>query len=352
MRKPIPEYTKEMAEEAVLRLNNLKNENTVSFAFATDIHNCIDYAEREMYAVEQINKQHPLLFNCFGGDYLCNNSSTTKQTAVEQHKAFRAAIDGAAGDVPTIVVKGNHDDNPFGEISNIVPRDELYDLLLSRNSVFHGDEKQPKAAYGYYDIPEEKIRVIYLDSVDNTYVTDENGTVTDYSFMMIFGARQLTWLAEEALRLPENGWSVIVLSHIMPIATPLMHDRPFGGEAVWEILCAFKRGGLYKAHVEREGMVFDADCDFSAQGKGDIIAVITGHEHCDRTCMADGIRVITAASAASDNFGTGMCDCGRIQYKTRGSAEESAFSVFVADRKARKISLIRVGCGQDYTVNY
>ena len=83
----------EMIEGAVSRLNNIKNDNTVSFAFFTDIHNCLDYTERAMYAAKKINKQFPLAFCCLGGDYLCNNSSTTKACAVAQHKEMRASYE-------------------------------------------------------------------------------------------------------------------------------------------------------------------------------------------------------------------------------------------------------------------
>lgn len=44
------------------------------------------------------------------------------------------------------------------------------------------------------------------------------------------------------------------------------------------------------------------------------------------------------------------CDCGRVQYRTRGSGEESAFSVFVVDRKDRTIWQIRCGAGAIITL--
>ena len=325
MKRPIPAYVDEMIEGAVSRLNNIKNDNTVSFAFITDIHNCIDYTERAMYAAKKINKQFPLAFCCLGGDYLCNNSSTTKACAVAQHKEMRASLENLGNVPPTMIIKGNHDDNSFGDLKNVISDRELHGLLFEHNKIFIGDKEAPNAAYGYYDIPKEKLRAIYLDSMDITYETDENGIVTGMNpISLSFGNRQLNWFATEALKLPHKDWSVVILSHTMPIATPLMYDRPFGGEALWEILCAFKRGGSYKAKAEKNGAFYDIACDFSYQGAGDVIAFITGHEHADRTQKIDGIRVITAAAAASDNFGSGMCDNGRIQKKTRGSGEESA----------------------------
>lgn len=352
MKRQIPLYVEEMADDAIDRLNNLKNDNTVSFAFMTDIHHCIDYAERAMYAISEIDKKHALAFSCMGGDYLCNNPSTPKASAVEQLKEMRASADELAHDVPTIILKGNHDENSFGDIKNVVPTGEIYDILLSYNNGITGTVQEPRTAYGYYDIPREKLRVIYIDPIDKRYETDADGAVTDMGQNgFTFGNRQLNWFAHDALNLPSADWSVVIFSHIMPISTPLMFDRPFGGEALWEILCAYKRGGKYSARAEKNGEEYDVSCDFSGRG-GDVIAVITGHEHADRTWIADGIRVITAAAAASDNFDTEISDCGRVQYKTRGSGEESAFSVFVVDRKDRTIWQIRCGAGADYCVTY
>ena len=39
MSRTMPSYVEEMIDGAVSRLDNLKNEHTVSFAFMTDTHN-------------------------------------------------------------------------------------------------------------------------------------------------------------------------------------------------------------------------------------------------------------------------------------------------------------------------
>ena len=352
MRKPIPQYVDEMVEGAVSRLNNLKNENTVSFAFVTDTHNCIDYTERALYAISKIDREHKIEFTCLGGDYLCNNSSTTRADAIKQHLETRKVVDELGQHPTAIVLRGNHDVNSFGKTENIIPTEEFYDVLLSSNERFYGG-KGEKVCYGYYDMADIKLRAVYLDTSDNVYETDENGTVIkEVTSGYRFGNRQLNWFANDALSLPGNDWSVVVFSHIMPIATPIMPDRPFGGNALWGILTAFKNGTAYRASEDRDGDFYEVSCDFSKNGKGNVIAVITGHQHTDLFYMADGIRVITAVSAASDNFETGICHNGRVQYKTRGSGEESAFSVFVADMDKRIISMIRCGAGDDYTVDF
>ncbi len=349
MKRPIPQYVDEMIDGAVSRLENLRTPDTISFAFITDTHSCIDYTERALYAISKINEQHKIAFTCMGGDYLCNNSSTSRENAVAQHREFRDAVENLGQNPPTVIIKGNHDDNPFGEIKNIVPQNELYNLLFEHNAFLSGGD--PTEAYGYYDMPELKLRAIYLNSSDRRYETDSDGTVIDVETGG-YGNKQLNWFAHDALILPDNDWSVVIFAHIMPIATQIMLDRPFGGEALWNILLSFKNGGKYSAYEDRNGESYEVSCDFSKNGKGNVIAFVTGHEHVDRTCMADGIRIITVLSAASDNFCTGVSGNGRVQYKTRGSGEESAFSVFVIDRKTHVISQIRCGAGDDYSVSF
>lgn len=353
MRKPIPAYVDEMVEGAVSRLNNLKTEHTFAFAFMTDTHNCMDLTERSLYAVGKIHEEYPLLFNCLGGDYLCNNVNTTKQMAVDQHKELSAAIDELGQTLPTMVVKGNHDDNPFGPLEVCITRDELYDILMKHNSRFTGDPEEPKAMYGYYDMPQEKLRAIYLDAVDREYVTDETGIVVDRSEMH-FGNRQINWFAHEALKLPEKDWSVVVFAHMQAIPSRVTMGRMFGGNAIWNILSAFKHGESYASSEKKHGLEYSVECDFTEQGEGDVIAFICGHNHADRTAISEGIRMISCCATASDNFTftvPGMED-KTIPRKTRGSGEESAFTVFVVNRETRRISVIRCGAGPDYHVEY
>ena len=126
-----PLYVEEMAKNAVERLRMLPQGNSVDFAFITDTHNCIDYTERALYAVKEINKSFPIEYICLGGDYLCNNSYTDRNEAIHQHSELAEVIKKYSDELPIIVIKGNHDDNPFGKPENMLCSDEIYDIIMS-----------------------------------------------------------------------------------------------------------------------------------------------------------------------------------------------------------------------------
>ena len=84
MSRTMPSYVEEMIDGAVSRLDNLKNEHTVSFAFMTDTHNCTTLTGRGLYALREIDRRAGVAFTCLGGDYLCNNARTSKEKALSQ----------------------------------------------------------------------------------------------------------------------------------------------------------------------------------------------------------------------------------------------------------------------------
>ena len=349
MRKPIPAYVDEMVEGAVSRLNNLRSENTVAFAFVTDTHNCMDLTERSLYAIDRINQEVPISFTCLGGDYLCNNSRTKKETALKQLEELKATIAEFGSNVPIMVAKGNHDDNPFGPAEESLHPDEIYDRIMSHHrSQFVGDPEEPKGMYGYYDIPGTKMRAIFLNSMDVSFQIQDG--IRQLGIM--FGNRQLNWLANTALKMPEKGWSVVLFSHIAPVASPVMFSRAMGGDALWEILRAFQKGSAYHGVGEWENFSYEVSCDFHEQGAGKIIAYIVGHNHADRKCVVDGIPLISTSAAASDNFDIEVSGDGTYHYKTRGSGEESAFTIFTVDPDAQCVSWIRCGAGPDGHFSY
>lgn len=353
MKRPIPQYVEEMIDDSVSRLNNLKSEDTTSFAFVTDIHNCIDYAERALYAIGKINERHSIAFTCLGGDYLCNNNRTKKEVAINQHRELGTAIEELGKKPVTMVANGNHDNNPFAGAYEMVSREEMYNILMKHHKeCFVVNEDDECSMYGYYDVEEAKLRAVFLDSSDMVYHTEGGRVVSTEGGHAVFGNKQINWFANTALKLPDSEWSVVVFSHYSPVPSTVMSERPFGGEAIWEVLSAYKNGSAYKASAKKGTGYYDVECDFTKQGKGNVVAWICGHIHSDRKAYIEGIPVISTSAAASDNFCLSLSDDGTMHYKTRGSGEESAFSVFTVDRKKRILYCIRCGAGPDWNIKY
>lgn len=354
MNKPIPAYVDEMVEGAVSRLNNLKNEHTVSFAFMTDTHNCMDLTERGLYAIREIDRQVGLAFTCLGGDYLCNNSRTTREAARGQLRELGDLLEQYT-QPPVMVANGNHDGNLFGAEENIVPPDEMYDLVMKHHKdLFVCDEQAKKGMYGYYDVPDARLRAVFLNVYDMSYRISDGAVIPgSRNLGGVLDGRQLQWVAEKALVLPPE-WGIVFFAHTTPLPAPFPggNERIFGGEALWELICACKNGTAYSARARKDVLSYDVQGDYTAQGPRDVIGFFCGHLHCDNAWSMNGIPIITCLAVASDNFETCPCGDGSLHLKTRGSGEESAFSVFTIDRAARRIYCVRCGAGPDFSVGY
>ena len=300
--------------------------------------------------INEVNKKNRIDFVCIGGDYLCNNEWTDREEACSQHREFADIIKKYQEGVPIIALRGNHDDNHMGGEDATLLADEIYELIMKPMESFC---KTEKALYGYYDVPQKKFRMIYLDVFDPEYVEEGNRVYYKGGSDTVIGDKQLKWLCNTALILPEDGWSVAIFAHAFPVPTPFYKsERFFGGDTLVEILSAFKAGNAYTASAKKGELSYDVACDFTKQGRGDLIGYFCGHYHCDWKWSVSGINVMAHLSMASDNFRVGVGDDGKKTIKTRGSGEESAFSIFRVYPDAREIHCIRCGAGKDYCVRF
>ncbi len=342
MKKNIPAYVDEMSEGAIDRLKTYKatkNHPIHSFAFMSDSHYCNSYVDRAMYSIEQINKECEISFVCLGGDYLCNNSSTPKQVAETQLKELGDLLDSHKKKPVTYVIKGNHDENPFGVKENMVSNEYIYNTLMhSHKKNFILNDADPLCMYGYYDVPDTKIRAIFVDMMDK----DVPGSG--------IGNAQLNWIANNALKLPSKDWAVVFFAHFEPISDCITPETYFGGSTLWEIIRAFKDGRSFYEKLEKNGLSLDVHCNFAE--KGNVIAYICGHHHCDYKFTVDGINIVTIVSVCSDNFGVVKNPDGKEVRKIRGSGEESSFSIFTVDEEERSVNCIRCGSGDDFSFKY
>lgn len=355
MTDKIPEYIDQVADEAISRIKNCRiDDNAVSFAFFAETHNCNTYVERSLYAINKINKTIPIKFICIGGDYLCNNLRTTHDEALSQLNDLSEIIKNYSSHIPTMVIKGNHDDNPFGKKENEISNNEIYDTIMSHHKDFFvSDSKNDKAMYGYYDMPDEKIRAIYLDVFELKYTKNEEGLSFHERTSYAISNDQLNFIANKALKLPQNDWLVVLFSHASPIIPPFKEsEHIFGGDALIEILKAFKNGEKYSTKAKKGDMFYDVECDFTSQKKGEIAGYFCGHHHTDFTWNVCGIPFACVIQAASDNFSRHICKDGYRHLKVRGSGEESAFDIISINPSLRKVSCIRCGAGYDYSFFY
>lgn len=241
-----------------------------------------------------------------------------------------------------VFCEGNHDRNV---VSPRLTKTEFYNVVYrqtkNKNIVWGSKEN----AYYYRDFPTYKIRVIVLNVYEHMYDNDKyDEGKCGYS------NTQLEWLANEALQTLE-GWSVIVLTHDSPI------EMAYNGAAnqnnavqLVQILEAFKDGNNIAVQYtdERNSGLFSVNVTTAFSTPGTLIAVLSGHAHCDDEKKVNGINYVQIVCAYIDvvNDYSG--------YKNRPAFSEKAyaFDIGVVDTENRTLKLKRIGYGMDRSVSY
>lgn len=240
-----------------------------------------------------------------------------------------------------VFCEGNHDRNV---VSPRLTKTEFYNVVYrqtkNKNIVWGSKEN----AYYYRDFPTYKIRVIVLNVYEHMYDNDYDEGKCGYS------NTQLEWLANEALKTSE-GWSVIVLTHDSPV------EMAYNGAAnqnnamqLVQILEAFKDGNNIAVQYtdERNSGLFSVNVTTAFSTPGTLIAVLSGHAHCDDAKKINGINYVQIVCAYIDvvNEYSG--------YKNRPAFSEKAyaFDIGIVDTENRTLKLKRIGYGTDRAVSY
>lgn len=346
----IPLYWRSYLKEKIELINNLQyleNYSLFSFGVIADVH-WPGINQNSPGLLKQVIKDCNIKYLLNLGDFA--NGNTTKQLAIEQ---FRSSLNiyrnlGAL----MLPVMGNHDDNAFNSneelqyrVNNTIVKEEqsnLFHQVLGDNVVY-GKNK----TYYYTDYVNEKIRFIGLDVMDMTYQDIGKGyLICQYGYRQ----EQLNWLAQNALNVPSDGWSVVVFSHIPPYTSADMYGTgsiaPYNSDVLMGILEAFLDRSSYDNETYDTGDYnIDINADYSQKG-GDVIALICGHTHIDHLLKWNNkIPVITT-----------LDDClhlvGSAPKKIVGTVSEQAFDIFTIDKINRTVYVTRIGAGSDRIFKY
>ncbi len=241
-----------------------------------------------------------------------------------------------------VFCEGNHDRNP---ILPHITKKEFYNIVYrqtkSENIVWGSKEN----AYYYRDFPTHKIRIIVLNVYENMYHDD----LYDES-MCGYSGDQLKWLAQTALKVSPD-YSIIVLTHDAPVKLEYnAYEIQNNPDSLAQILKSFKIGQATEVKYTDtlHNGVFSVDVETTYSVPGNIIAVLSGHAHCDDLKTVDGINYIQITCAYIDvvNTFTG--------YENRPAFSEQAyaFDIGVVDTENRSLKLKRIGYGTDRAVSY
>ncbi len=395
------DYEKEL-QETVASLGKVVKDGSVNYIFITDLHqgNHDAAIERQLLAiVELVNRlakdddpNNDIDFICLGGDITTGMYTDTEKQIAAMDK-FLYPLNKC--EIPVMVLRGNHDDNSYyytfansGQLKktlsaleaqnyldeHAMSADKWYDEILAyyatdanvkndgKTSRVH-DSQNAKSAYYYYDFAAKKTRVVCLDAIDYGKMTPDLNGCTYWGY----GARQLQWLAIEALKAPD-GWNYVFLSHMgyekeLAMAPSEYYWAYKNLDALNGLLLAFQTKGTYRTNlmVELDGNKVPLLFDFTLrQGNGMILSYEYGHHHTDlcyynpQTAMAT--MTIGTSGQYKDTWTEQMdstvpvTNVPAIVYpRKNGTVTEALFDVISIDAGAKVVHQIRFGSGPDAT---
>ena len=346
-----PYYIEEEAKSASERVQALKGNKTISIGFITDTHYAANLfvkydirLKRTLNAYRYILKKAQLEFLVLGGDH---TNDGTKENKMNCFKVLRENL----GDIKFFPLNGNHDNNeiwdrtfvPSEKSINFIRPEEMYHLFydhISPNECNIGES----GLYYYKDDKENKIRSIFLDTSDIPIILDNGRLRYDAVHHYNVSQKQLDWFVNEALFFDEEGWTILVFSHVALVDDKKVKLYSEGNHLiVGDILRAYKNGIRCKIDRYENELKRTVDADFSNYHRGEIAACFAGHTHNDIETKVDGIQYIVTANAVM---------YPEVIPREDGTKTELLFDIITLNTEKRLISLTRVGAGNDREFMY
>ena len=302
------------------------------------------------------------LFLFHAGD-LSNGNRPLAQTCREITLGAEAM---RSSGLPALFAIGNHDDNTYFCRDHVPDGSDALSGMAWQHLVYpDGLPRGAIAAPGvgncfYFDLPDRKIRLLVLNTIDLPLATGRNGKL---KYFMIndhgFSKAQLEFVAHRALdlsALPDSEeWGVVVLSHMS------LGFLPNGG-AMERIFRAFQTGTrcrtgaadvkqcpfLFDGHTcfpspaDPADLVHEVEADFTGQKPRELIAHLYGHEHLDLVRTERGFLEVALLSS--------LCYQNSLEAPERqfGTPDEAAWNMIAINRKQRQIKIFRYGAGHDF----
>jgi hypothetical protein len=336
-------YTKKIGEIA-----EVTTDETLNILFITDVHHQLSgYVPNSLahygYAAN-LSRKGNIQTIISGGDNI-NGWYNRSQLLIETRQATSALFNRSNFDTDVFFLFGNHD-NGAGQNGKTKPEQCLSIAEIKNfyqtNTKIYDEKRLGDSLYFYKDYEQHKIRVIGLNAFDLPESTNDDGTYKyDFLHQSAFSGEQLKWLAEQALILPDNTWQVVIFTHAC-ISGSLDTIPQYNTYELVQILNAFQNG---------EPVAFDADnelpvklsADYSQQGIGTIIAVISGHKHADGITEFNGFKCVESMASLCYSGDTG---------REKDTYTEDSWDVFLIDPRTQHVEIKRFGAGEDRSFDY
>ena len=205
-------FEKTMVENALVTLNNLLRDNSklLVFPYITDTHldnydGLTSRVYKNSFGLFSSLLTHFGRFSVHLGD-IVQSSYRTNLQALDN---ICSAVNYIKQSSNLLLIRGNHDTNI--RPANPIQAGIWAGIFNQFNHIgIHHNEADPNSLYGYFDLPDIKVRVYLVDSYDALTVSImEQLGGKDAAFI---SETQLNWLFEDNA-ISESGWTALVLCH-------------------------------------------------------------------------------------------------------------------------------------------
>jgi UDP-2,3-diacylglucosamine pyrophosphatase LpxH len=342
---PIPSYY----QNKLNQMSSIPKDN-FNVGFITDAHLQLDnYAPNSVahYAYIAAASRRARLDAIVAGGDNTNGWWEKNQKLVETRHATSTLFNRTAAGTDVFFQMGNHDtginQNGHNTPDTCLSESEIKAMYHTAD-LMYGEVRDGDSLYGYKDYPDKKVRVIWLNSFDLPFELNDDGTYKyDFLRQPSYRNQQLTWLAEKALKIPDNKWQVMVFTHAPLPNTFGVIPIEFNSDILIGILNAFQGGKAYALKDTTREMPVDINVDFSTQGASVLIGLFTGHIHEDGQMLYSNINCVETACS--------LCYSGDSK-RARGTETEDCWDIFSVDTVNRKIHAYRFGYGTDRNFGY
>ena len=347
----VSDYVRTEALRVVELVKAKMNSNTVTFLCLADTHvlatdttnspTTMAGLHSAVTGARIIKEVLPLDFTTVLGDISAGTDKDTREVHLTNHMESRKAMSILQ---PTVVIEGNHD-RGYNEASWL-GGSELYDYVGKYNNNVVRPSSAVDRGYCYIDIESKKTRAIFMNTSD---LRDK--TASSHGSCYI-SADQFRWLISTLSEVgAKSGWNVLILSH-----HPLHWDAT--SLKVATILDAYNLGT--SGSISADGATISYS--FSGKNLAKILCNIHGHTHNFITGTVGDTQVVRIGTPnayfyRNNEYGsaTDYPDAAfrekfgdtKTYNKSKGTATDTAFCVYVIDTVARSVHAFCYGAGYD-----
>ena len=331
------------AERVASSIKTKMSANSVSFIAMSDMHEMGDSDWSTVSIIEQYRRANlnagqgaRLIAEKINPDFFANlgdlawgSSSTTLHDLVQSVVKARGYTAPLEAMTECFFTPGNHDVDYLGS-------------YLDENIV-----TGMLGSYRYVDLTAKKVRVICLNTADNTDGTDSDKRISGEQLQWFANALDLSGKSDAA------SWGIIVLSH-HPIDWDLDTSNIIPAA---NCVAAYMNGTKYS--VTYDGMTISKD--FAGKNMATFIANFHGHTHCFKVGNISGsealrVAIPNACLARTNEYGEGgnteFGETVSYEKNDNGVGKNTAFCVVSVDLDKKVIYADCFGAGYDRVISY